>query len=163
MWSPDRRTLVLLPLLAACGFAPAYGPTGAASALRNRVATGEPTDRAEFDFVRQIEERLGRPAAPYWRLDYSITLNRTGVAITTENAVTRFNLTGRADWKLVPLVDGAKPLQGTAESFTSWSATGSTVAVLAAEEDAELRLMRILADQVSTRLIAAAAGIAPPP
>jgi LPS-assembly lipoprotein len=161
MWSPDRRTLVLLPLLAACGFTPAYGPAGAASALRNRVSTGEPTDRAEFDFVRQIEERLGRPEAPFWRLDYTIRLSREGVAITTENAVTRFNLIGRADWKLVPLVDSAKPLQGVSESFTSWSATGSTVAVLAAEEDAEQRLMRILADQVSTRLIAAAAGIAP--
>jgi LPS-assembly lipoprotein len=161
MWSPDRRALLALPLLAACGFAPAYGPGGAAGALRGRIATGEPTDRAEFDFVRQIEDRLGRPEAPLWRLDYAITLKREDVAITPDNAVTRFHLTGRADWKLVPLAAGARPLQGTAESFTAWSATGSTVAVLAAEEDAELRLMRILADQVATRLIAAAPGIAP--
>lgn len=161
MWSPDRRALLVLPLLAACGFTPAYGPTGAASALRGRVATGEPTDRAEFDFVRQIEERLGRPDSPAWRLDYVITLTPREVAITEENAVTRYHLTGRVDWKLVPLVDGAAALQGSAESFTAWSATGSTVAILAAEEDAELRLMRILADQVATRLVAGAPGLAP--
>ena len=40
------------------------------------------------------------------------------------------------------------------QSFTSYSATGSTVAGLAAEEDAALRLMHILADQIVTRLLA---------
>lgn len=161
MWSPDRRALLVLPWLAACGFAPAYGPQGAAGPLRGRIATGEPTDRAEFDFVRQVEERLGRPDAAQWRLDYAVTLQRLGVAVTPEGAITRYNLAGRVDWKLVPLAENVRPLQGVAESFTSWSATGSTVAVLAAEEDAELRLMRILADQVATRLIASAAEIAP--
>ena len=43
---------------------------------------------------------------------------------------------------------------GRVESFTSWSATGSTVAGLTAEEDARLRLMRILADQIVARLLA---------
>ena len=43
---------------------------------------------------------------------------------------------------------------GRVESFTSWSATGSTVAGLTAEEDARLRLMRILADDIVARLLA---------
>jgi LPS-assembly lipoprotein len=40
------------------------------------------------------------------------------------------------------------------KSFTAYSATGSTVAGLAAEEDAAYRLMRILADQIVAQLIA---------
>lgn len=156
MWSSSRRTLLILPLLAACGFVPAYGPQGGAMALRGRVATQDPTDRLSYDLVNRIEERLGRAEAPRWRLDYAITTKRTGVGVTTENAVTRYNLTGAVDWKLVALADGVMVLDGRAESFTSWSATGSTVAVLAAEEDAGLRLMRILGDQIATRLVAAA-------
>jgi LPS-assembly lipoprotein len=39
-------------------------------------------------------------------------------------------------------------------NFTSWSATGSTVAGIAAEEAAAARLMQILADDIITRLIA---------
>jgi LPS-assembly lipoprotein len=45
------------------------------------------------------------------------------------------------------------------QSFTAYSATGSTVAGLAAEEDAATRLMRILADQIVARLIAASASL----
>jgi LPS-assembly lipoprotein len=44
------------------------------------------------------------------------------------------------------------------KSFTAYSATGSTVAGLAAEEDAATRLMRILADQIVARLVAVTAA-----
>ncbi|MGB8814952.1 MAG: LPS assembly lipoprotein LptE, partial [Paracoccaceae bacterium] len=76
-----------------------------------------------------------------------------GVAITPENAVLRYNLTGSVDWVLADTA-GKRITGGRVESFTSYSATGSTVAGLAAEEDAAFRLMRILADQIVTRLIA---------
>lgn len=162
MWSPDRRSLLILPLLAACGFTPAYGPQGAAGVLMGRVTTREAGNRAEFDFVQRFEERAGQPEAPFWRLDYQITVQARAAELTTEYAVTRYHLSGQVNWQLVPLVDGAKPLNGTAQSFTAWAATGSTVAVQAAEEDAQLRLMRILADQIVTQLIAGADKIAPP-
>ena len=51
--------------------------------------------------------------------------------------------------------------RGRVESFTSYSATGSTVATLAADTDAATRLRQILADQIATRLIAAAPGLTP--
>ena len=43
---------------------------------------------------------------------------------------------------------------GAWENFTAYSATSPTVAGLTAEEDAAFRLMRMLADQIVTRLIA---------
>ncbi len=156
MSSPDRRAVLLLPLLlAACGFTPAFGPGGSAAALTGRIATADPADPAAYHLVARLETRLGRAQAPVWRLDYTIATETREVGITPEGAVTRYHLTGRVDWRLVDLATGQETLAGRAESFTAFSATGSTIAGLAAEDDAQRRLMGILADQIATRLIAA--------
>ncbi len=78
------------------------------------------------------------------------------MAITPENAVLRYNLTGRVDWTLTDIATQTRVSGGRVENFTSYSATGSTVAGLAAEEDAAYRLMRIMADQIVTRMLATA-------
>lgn len=159
MSSPDRRTfLALLAVapLAGCGFAPAFGTGGAAGALPGAIRADDPTDKNGFDFVQRMEERLGRPTSPAYDLHYTITTKAIGVGITPEGAITRYNLTGGIDWALERRADKARMVGGHVESFTSYSATGSTVAGLAAEEDAALRLMRILADQIVLRLVAEA-------
>ena len=161
MSSSDRRTFLTLLAcapLTACGFAPAYGPQGAAGALQTRVRMSDPTDKASFDLVERLEARLGRPDAAVYDLTYVITTKAIGVGITTDGSTTRYNLTGIVDWTLTERATATRLTGGTVNSFTSYSATGSTVAGLAAEEDAGLRLMRILADQIVTRLIAASAG-----
>jgi LPS-assembly lipoprotein len=56
-------------------------------------------------------------------------------------------------------MDGNRLTEGVAQSFTAWSATGTTVAGLSAEEDAAYRLMRILADQIVTRLVASVGSL----
>ena len=109
---------------------------------------------ARLQFVERLEERLGRPQEARFDLSYTITTKSIGVGVTPENATPRYNITGQVDWALKDHT-GAAILTGIAQSFTSWSATGSTVAGLAAEEDASYRLMRILADQIVTRLLAA--------
>ena len=50
-------------------------------------------------------------------------------------------------------------LAGKVSSFTSWSASGSVVATSSAEDDAHRRLMRMLADQIVTRLLAQASTL----
>lgn len=151
--------MLLLPLaLAACGFAPALGPGGAASGLQGTIRAADPTDKNAFDLVQRLEERLGRPETPLYALSYSIAVEPIGVGITPENTITRYNLTGRVDFSLTRLSDGERVATGRVHNFTSWSASGTTVAGLAAQEDAALRLMRGLADQIVTRLMAAALG-----
>jgi LPS-assembly lipoprotein len=155
----SRRSLIAFMALApgfglgACGFTPAYAPGGAAEGLQGSIRIDDPADRNSFDLVERLEERLGRPEAATYRLAYVITTNPIGVGITTEGAITRYNLTGSVDWSLSDAA-GSRITGGTERNFTSYSATGSTVAGLAAEEDAAFRLMRILADQIVTRLIA---------
>jgi LPS-assembly lipoprotein len=158
MSSFNRRSLILMPLaLAACGFQPAYAPGGPAAGISGTIRVADPTDKNGFDLVERLEERLGRPSAIKFDLTYSIKTNATGVAITPDNAITRYNLNGAIDWALIDRSSGVSLGGGAVKSFTSYSATGSTVAGLAAQEDASRRLMRLLADQIVTRLLATSA------
>jgi LPS-assembly lipoprotein len=152
---PNRRTVLFAPLaLVACGFAPAYGPGGAAEGLQGRIRVADPRDKLGFDFVERLEERLGRPQAPSFDLAYTIVTKTETLGITPENAITRFHLTGYIDWTLTSRETGQRATGGRVQGFTGYSATGSTVAGLTAEQDAAFRLMRMLADQIVTRLIA---------
>jgi LPS-assembly lipoprotein len=155
-----RRTLLFAPLaLAACGFSPALAPNGPATALMGTVYVQDPSDKNGFDLVERLEERLGRPESPRYDLAYTITTEAVGVGFTTDNQITRYNLKGVVDYSLTDRASGARVTGGRVQSFTAYSATGSTVATLTAEEDAGLRLMRILADQITAQLIAASAKL----
>lgn len=144
-----------MPLaLGACGFTPAYAPGSASQALLGTVWATNPSDKAAFDFVERIEERLGRPKNRLYDLSYDITTRAVGVGITADQRITRYNLTGEVSYRLTRADSETLVAQGRVHSFTGYAATGSTVAGMAAEEDAGLRLMRILADQVVTQLLA---------
>ena len=99
---------------------------------------------------------------PRYRLAYGVGTGVLGQAITPDGATTRYSLTGEASYTLHDAGTDAVLLTGRVNSFTSWSATGSIVATDAAdaaEEDAHRRLMRLLADQIVTRLLAQAASL----
>ena len=151
-------TLCGLALLG-CGFTPAYGPNGGAQVLLGAVATQTPKTRDDYALAARIADRFGPPSTPRYRLDYTIATEDTGQAITPDNATTRYSLTGKADYTLVDAQTDAVLLTGEVASFTSWSATGSTLATQTAEDDAHKRLMVMLADQIVTRLIATAASL----
>ena len=160
-WSRRSLLLTLPAALAACGFQPAYGPTGVAEALVGTVRATDPTDKNSFDFVQHLEERLGRPTKPAYGLAYTITTAAIGAGITPDGAITRYNVTGGLDWTLTRLSDQSRIVGGHIDAFTSYSATGSTVAGQTAQSDAYLRLMRLLGDDLVLRLIAASTQFAP--
>lgn len=156
----SRRALLLAPLaLAACGFTPAYGPGGSAAKLTGTVRVQDPVDKNGFDLVERLEERLGRPEAARYDLAYTITTQTVGVGYTADATITRYNVKGVVDYSLTDRASGTRVTGGRVQGFTAYNATGSTVALLAAEEDAAYRLMRILADQITARLIGAAASL----
>ncbi len=155
MWLSDRRTVLLgaLATLGACGFTPAYAPGGSGQQLLGRIALDEPKTKNGYRFGRRFEERLGRSSGPF-RLSVKIQVDRQGLGSTSAGATTRFRFVGRA---LYSLRDAGDPetvlLEGRTNAFTGYSTTGSTVATLAAQRDAEERLMIILADQVIDQLL----------
>jgi LPS-assembly lipoprotein len=158
MLSLNRRAVLLLFPLAACGFTPAYGPNGAARGLLGTVDIAAPSTRFGFDLVKQLELRLGRPNAPKYDLTYKIDTSRVSLGVTPDGDITRYNLLGSVDWTLTEKSDGKVLAAGRVENFTAWSATGSTAAGLTAETDAGSRLMRIFADQIITNITSAAAA-----
>ena len=143
-----------MPLaVAACGFTPVYGPQGTGSALFDRILVQAPTDRDSFQLVKALEQRLGRGAAQEYRLNFALTIKAEGQAVTITNVITRFSLVGTVDYKLIRVSDETVVNSGQVQNFTGYSATGSTVETLAAERDAHERLMTILADQITARLV----------
>ena len=154
----SRRSVLLAPLaLAACGFTPAYGPSGPAAHLQGSIRVADPGDKNGFDLVERLEERLGRGAAARYVLGYGIETRRIGVAVSAEGAINRYNLMGAVEFVLRDQGTGAELTAGRVENFTSWSTTASSLATESAEADARRRLMRLLADQIVTRLIATSA------
>lgn len=156
MSSFDRRTFLIgaLALTAGCGFTPAYGPGGDAETLRGSIAVDDPDDPEGFALVRQLEERLGLPEAPRYALSARISIGRDSIGILPDQTITRFNLLGRVDYALTELGTGTPVTGGQVANFTSFSATSTTVATAAAEQDARDRLMVALADQIVSELLA---------
>jgi LPS-assembly lipoprotein len=113
----------------------------------------EAPDTADgFRLRARLEDRLGPPvtAATVLNVEPSVEVQEAG--ITPEGSITRYNLEGRAVWRLT---SGAGPVlaDGEATGFTGYSATATTVATRAAAEDARERLMELLADEIVARLL----------
>jgi LPS-assembly lipoprotein len=165
-WS--RRTVLLAVLgTAGCGFAPVYGPGGGAEGLRGEIAVDPPVDQAGYILVKRLEERLGLPQTPRYRLSATLALGQDDLGVTPDQEIQRYQVTGRARWSLVDTGTDTVVVSGTQEAFTGYSApvvdnhrgsiAGNTVSVLSAERDARRRLMVILADQIVARLLATSA------
>lgn len=143
--------------LAGCGFAPAYAPGSAGAALRGRLDLSEPRDLLEFAFADQVEARLGRaPGAPLL-LEFAIDTEVEGLAVTPDQEIQRYNLVGVLDYTVRERgSDGRTLKSGRIDSFTAYSAIGTTVATRASQTDANRRLAVILADLLVNELLATA-------
>lgn len=144
---------------AGCGFAPAYGPVGAATRLQGSILVDEPQDRLAYVFTRQFEERMGRANPADYGLSYSILIDEQAIAISSNNVITRYNVIGTITYALRDMESEKVLSSGKVDSFTSYSASGTTVATQAARRDAEERLIVILTDKLITRLTADAARL----
>lgn len=150
----DRRVLLMLPLaLAACGFTPVYAPGGTGQSLQNAVLVKAPSDRSEFLLVQRLEERLGRATAPRFDLAVTLSTQTDSLGIDSAGNADRLSIIGTATYSLTDSATAAPVAEGSVNSFTGYSASDSTVATLAAERDAQERLMIILADQIIARLL----------
>lgn len=149
-----RAALLGLMALGGCGFSPIFGAGGTATHLQGAVTYQTPSTVAGFRLRSRFEDRLGRPNFPRFTLAVTLDIDLDSVAISEDGDITRFTLPGTARYALRDQ-NGAAVAQGTVNSFTSYSATGTTVATQAAAQDAEARLAIILADLIITRLLAA--------
>jgi LPS-assembly lipoprotein len=127
-----------------------------------------PDNRDEFNLVKQLELRLGRPGSAVYSLDYTLSTTQDGVGLTSAQETTRYNLVGTVTYQVKEIATGRQLATGKVTQFTGYSvgtvdttvsppSTSSTVSTSAARQDAYDRLMVMLADGVVTALIAASA------
>jgi LPS-assembly lipoprotein len=148
------KLLFVLPLVAACGFTPVYGPNAAGNALQNNLLVDEPDTRQGYFLTRQIEDRLGRATNPAYGLAVTLDTSEEALAIDGDGDIARYNILGTANYVLRDLGTGAIVSSGKVSAFTGYSTTGTTVASLSVLRDARQRLMTQLADQIVTHLYA---------
>lgn len=154
MLSFDRRMVLGagLAALAGCGFTPVYNSQ---TDLRGKIQFDMPKSQPEFVLRNALEDRIGTPDTPIYRLKVSTQVSEDGIAITSDQVTTRFNVIGSANYTLFEIGTETVVTEGKVDNFTSYSATGTTVATPTAERDANDRLMIILADQITARLMLA--------
>ncbi|MGB0958843.1 MAG: LPS assembly lipoprotein LptE [Halocynthiibacter sp.] len=146
---------LVLTLIAACGFSPVYGPDETAKTFLNKVSIAAPTDKKSYDLVRQLETRLGRTDEAPYVLRYNLTTSEDSLAITSTQDVTRYHVLGTVTFTVVDRETGAVQYSGSVKNFTGYATTGTVVSTRSSQEDAYKRLMVILADQMTTRLMTA--------
>ncbi len=129
---------------------PVYGTD---NVLRGRIAFDTRDTVPGFRLRERLEQRLGVQEVPDYVLGAQITDRRRSLAITTSGDNTRFNVIGTVTWVLTHATTGEVIANGSHETFTSYSATGSTTATQAAEADATARLSVALADMIVSRLL----------
>lgn len=149
------KLLLVLPIMAltACGFTPVYGTDGSINVLMGSVLVLEPKTHNGYLLTKQLESRLGRTTDPRFDLGLEITTTLETLNINAEGDIERYNLIGSAPYTLRDKQTGQITASGKVNSFTGYSATGTTVATQAAQQDAQKRLMIILADLIITNLI----------
>ena len=153
MWLSNRRGFLLAALaLAGCGFEPLNGVSSKSQMLRNTVLVQAPTNRVEFELVRNLEVQLGQATSKFYDLRYKLNVDEDIIIVSAAQEINRFSLVGVLEYSLVDS-GGVVLLSNTAKSFTGYSATGTTVATQRSKRDAYDRLMMILAKQVSNFLL----------
>ena len=116
--------------------------------MSGSVAIAPAEDELQFILVRELENRFGPSQAPRYLLSTKLSTRSERVSITANQDTNRFNLVGRTTWVLTESATGDEIASGRADAFSSYSATGTTVATDAAERDAYRRLMVILSDKI---------------
>lgn len=151
------RRFALLGLLglAGCGFAPIYGD---GAATQGAFAFETDDSVLGFRLRARLTNRLGQTSSPQFVVKATLNVSERAATITSDGDTSRLNVVGAANWSLTDLATNQQIETGKVEAFTSYSATGSTVATQTAKDDARARLAVILADMIVARVLLATAG-----
>ena len=134
---------------ASCGFTPVYGTGSTTGASLSDIVVAAPrNDRADYFFVRELESRIGRNLNGSKLLEYDIGIYEQGI----ESLSDRVQMIGNVSYRIISIEDNRLLFSGSEQNFVSYSTDG--ILVTSISQNSRERLMSILADQVTTKLIA---------
>jgi len=144
--------------LTACGFTPVYGPGSAARQIAPALRLADPTERLGYLFVAAVEERLPPSGAPLYDVSYSFGYSAEGLDTI---GVSRVQIEGSVTVSFVERATGRVVLTDEVKGFVS--VTNSGVLSQSRTEEANERLMQILADKFVTLVMLRAPELLPQP
>ena len=151
-----RRALALIAGLAVagCRFEPAMRKGSPAATLPGQFTYSVPGGRNAFLLEESLRTQLG-PATgvPDYSIDVALAIHEGKAAATGSGGVNRLALTGTADFRVSAAADGAALTEGTVQGVVTFSSTDEVIVSDAARQDAEQRLVDLLAERIANRLI----------
>jgi len=95
---------------------------------------------------------MPQEGAARYRLIVTLSENREGLALRRDASVTRYNYVLRATFELRDAATDVVVDKGDARAIAAYNVVDSQFATLSAEQDAETRAARELAEQIRLRL-----------
>lgn len=142
--------------LAACGLSPMYAGGGSGPVARGLASVAVPAIEGRSGWLvrNALTERLrtGDAATPRYRLDVRLDERLEGLGVLADDTTTRERLTLRARYQLVDTADGSIVLDASDGTDAGIDVVSSEYAVIAAEQSAEERLAKDLADRITARV-----------
>jgi len=147
--------LALMLALAACGLQPMYagGSSGKVASGLTSIQVAPIPNRAGWLVRNALVDRLGGEASnPSLRLEVELDDDLISFGIRGDSTTTRERRILRARYRLVEVGTGEVVLDATAGSDMGIDVVSSEYATIAAEQTAQERLARVIADQMVSRI-----------
>ena len=145
-----RKFIFLFSAVAGCSFTPVFKLQNSPEYLKGKIELPEPTNRGAYILVSRLEENFGPLKKVLFKLSVSTSVNKKGFG--SLGNISRYNLPGSASFVLTEVSTGKVIISDEVNTFTSYSASAQTLATETAERSARDRLMKALADQITTSI-----------
>ena len=148
----NRRKFIFLSLATTgCSFSPVYKSNLGPEFLRGKIVLPAPKNRQDYMLYSKLEENFGQLENPVFSLSVSYGITSKGLG--SLGSITRYNLIGSANFRLVEISTNTLIISDKSKTFTSYSASSQTLATETAARAARDRLMTSIADQISTSIM----------
>jgi LPS-assembly lipoprotein len=150
---------LVLSGLTACGFQPLYGTKATrdrAVAGLNGVAIDPIPDRigqmVRNNLIDRMHTKGGRGTQRY-HLKVSLSESSEGLAVRSDDVVTRRNLTLSAEYQIVQSGSGEVLFKGDTFSVAAYNIGDSEFANLSAQRDARVRTAREVSEEIKNQVV----------
>lgn len=148
--------LLLLPMLAGCGFRPIYAQNDrATSTALAAVRVDRIAERSGQELrikLQDLFDPTGQQPNKTYALAVSLLLQTYSTSIRTDGTASRNNYDVRATFILTDIASGKPVLDGTAHAISSYNVLRSDYATASSENDARRRTVSELAASIQAQL-----------
>ncbi len=152
--------LAVLPLIfAGCGFQPLYGTKATrdqTTAELSRINISPIPDRIGQLVYNNLVDRMhtkGTNRSSRYHLKVSLSLSSEGIAVTSDDVVTRSNLTLTASFEIFETASQKVLFSGQTFAIAAYNVGDSEFANLSALRDARVRTAREVSEEIKNQVV----------